>query len=78
MNSRDIEGLLSITNPSVSSLISSMEKKDLIFKENDPRDKRNQLLFLTKSGYEVAQESSKVMIENNKKTFDVLSKEEQN
>lgn len=55
-----------------------MEKKDLIFKENDPRDKRNQLLFLTKSGYEVAQESSKVMIENNKKTFDVLSKEEQN
>ncbi len=78
MNSREIEGLLSITNPSVSSLISSMEKKDLIFKENDPRDKRNQLLFLTKSGYEVAQESSKVMIENNKKTFDVLSKEEQN
>lgn len=55
-----------------------MEKKDLIFKENDPKDKRNQLLFLTKSGYEVAQESSKVMIENNKKTFDVLSKEEQN
>ncbi|NLB21319.1 MAG: winged helix-turn-helix transcriptional regulator, partial [Clostridium sp.] len=74
----DIEGLLSITNPSVSSIISSMEKKDLIFKRKDPKDKRNQLLYLTKPGYELAKESSKVMIENNQKTFGVLNEEEQN
>lgn len=78
VNSRDIEGLLSITNPSVSSIISSMEKKDLIFKRKDPKDKRNQLLYLTKPGYELAKESSKVMIENNQKTFGVLNEEEQN
>ncbi len=77
VNSRDLEDLLSLTNPSVSSVVSTMEKNQLILKRKDPRDLRNQLLYLTDSGRKIAQESSIIMIKNNLETFGILDLKEQ-
>lgn len=77
VNSRDLERLLALTNPSVSSVVATLEKKGLISKMKDPKDMRNHHLYLTKDGLSLAKDSSKVMGENNQKTFGVLSKNEQ-
>lgn len=43
----DIEQALSMTNPTVTGLIQSLEKKNLIERVNNPEDKRSKLLVLT-------------------------------
>lgn len=77
VNSRDLEKLLSLTNPSVSSVVSTMEKNQLILKRKDPKDLRNQLLYLTELGKKLTTKSSMLMIENNHETFGVLNAREQ-
>ncbi len=76
VNARDLEQLLSLTNPSVSSVVSTMEKNLLILKRKDPKDMRNQLLYLTNSGKKLAVMSSDIMIQNNQEIFKVLTNEE--
>lgn len=44
----DIERALSMTNPTVTGLIKSLEKNNLVMRIDNPEDKRSKILVLTK------------------------------
>ena len=54
VNQRRIQEFLQISNPSVVSLVKSLEKKEFLMRDNDPEDGRNTLLVLTDKGFDTA------------------------
>lgn len=52
----DIEEHFSMTNPTVTGIIQNLEKKNLVQRIENPRDKRSKLLALTESAREMEAE----------------------
>tara|TARA_R110002072_G_scaffold19826_40_gene73148 strand:+ start:309 stop:695 length:387 start_codon:yes stop_codon:yes gene_type:complete len=54
---------------SLSRILKSMEEKDLIFRQRNPKDGRGVLIFLTAFGKEKREDAKKAVIEFNQEVF---------
>jgi len=57
ITSSQLEDILMIEKPSVTSLMNGLEKRGLIVRKEDPRDGRSKQLFLTEAGHELAEQT---------------------
>lgn len=56
----DIEADFSMTNPTVTGIIQNLEKKNLVQRIENPKDKRSKLLVLTKQAREIEPEMHEI------------------
>lgn len=68
--------LLSVTPPAVLKMTLELEEKGLIFRMDNPNDKRSQLLFPTEEGKRISGEFRKTIIEADRKIYAACSDEE--
>ncbi|TVY04165.1 MarR family winged helix-turn-helix transcriptional regulator [Cohnella terricola] len=52
-----LEPILMIERPSVTSLLNGLESKELIIRKNHPQDGRYKLIYLTETGLKLAEET---------------------
>jgi Transcriptional regulators len=57
ITSSELEHILMIERPSVTSLMNGLEKRGLIEKRNDPKDGRSKQIFLTDAGLKLAEQT---------------------
>ena len=55
LTNSDLETMLHIERPSVTSLINGMEDKGWVVRKENPKDARSKLIFLTESGKALAE-----------------------
>ena len=63
-------------NPSMTRLIDNMEKQHLVVRISDKRDKRTNLVYLTKTGRELESQSFKIAISTLREALQGISIEE--
>ena len=68
--------LLSVTPPAVLKMTLELEEKGLIYRTDNPNDKRSQLLFPTEEGKQVSQEFRKIMVDVDDRIFASCTEEE--
>ena len=68
--------LLSVTPPAVLKMTLELEERGLIFRTENPNDKRSQLLFPTDEGKRVSQEFRRIIIDVDSRIYSVCSDEE--
>ena len=73
---REIASCCKIEPATATSILSSMEKEDLIYRERNPKDRRILNVFLTEKGIEAQKKVEKVFLELDEVCFDGFSEEE--
>ena len=73
---REIASCCKIEPATATSILSSMEKEELIYRERNPKDKRILNVFLTEKGIEAQKKVEKVFLELDEICFDGFSEEE--
>ena len=73
---REIATCCKIEPATATSILSAMEKEELIYRERNPQDKRILNVFLTKKGIESQSKVEKVFLELDEICFDGFSDEE--
>ena len=73
---REIATCCKIEPATATSILSAMEKEELIYRERNPKDKRILNVFLTKKGIESQSKVEKVFLELDEICFDGFSDEE--
>ena len=72
---REIATCCKIEPATATSILSAMEKEELIYRERNPKDKRILNVFLTKKGIESQSKVEKVFLELDEICFDGFSDE---
>ena len=75
---REIATCCKIEPATATSILSAMEKEELIYRERNPKDKRILNVFLTKKGIDAQGKVEKVFLELDEICFDGFSDEERN
>lgn len=75
---REIAFYCKIEPATATSILSSMEKEELIYRERNLKDKRILNVFLTEKGVESQKKVEKVFLELDEICFDGFSEEEKN
>ena len=73
---REIASCCKIEPATATSILSSMEKEELIYRERNPKDRRILNVFLTEKGIEAQKKVEKVFLELDEVCFDGFSEEE--
>ena len=73
---REIATCCKIEPATATSILSAMEKEELIYRERNPKDKRILNVFLTKKGIESQSKVEKVFLELDEICFEGFSDEE--
>ena len=73
---REIASCCKIEPATATSILSSMEKEKLIYRERNPKDKRILNVFLTENGIQAQKEVEKVFLELDEVCFEGFSQEE--
>lgn len=73
---REIATCCKIEPATATSILSAMEKEELIYRERNPQDKRILNVFLTKKGIESQSKVEKVFLELDEICFEGFSDEE--
>lgn len=73
---REIATCCKIEPATATSILSSMEKEELIYRERNPKDKRILNVYLTQKGTETQKKVEKVFLELDEMCFDGFSQEE--
>lgn len=73
---KDIEERFQLSHPTVSGLLSRMEKKDFIAQKPDPEDRRRKLVYLRPKGLECTQTMSTVIQQNDNTLLQGFTQEE--
>ena len=73
---REIASCCKIEPATVTSILSSMEKEELIYRERNPKDKRILNVFLTEKGIEAQKKVEKVFLKLDEICFDGFSEKE--
>ena len=73
---RELATCCKIEPATATSILSSMEKEELIYRERNPNDKRILNVFLTEKGIEAQKKVEKIFLELDEMCFDGFSKEE--
>ena len=73
---KDIEDRFQLTHPTVSGLLSRMEKKGFIVQKPDPEDRRRKLVCLKPKGLECTQALGAVIKENDETLLQGFTQEE--
>lgn len=73
---REIASCCKIEPATATSILSSMEKEELIYRERNPKDKRILNVFLTQKGIEVQKNVEKVFSKLDEICFEGFSEEE--
>ena len=73
---REIATCCKIEPATATSILSAMEKEELIYRERNPKDKRILNVFLTKKGIDAQKKVEKVFLELDEICFDGFSDEE--
>lgn len=73
---RDIEDAFQLTHPTVSGLLSRMEKKGFVHLEPDPKDRRRKLVYLLPKGLQCIETMSEVIRQGDAKLLQGFSREE--
>jgi len=73
---REIATCCKIEPATATSILSSMEKENLIYRERNPKDKRILNVFLTEKGIKAQKNVEKVFLELDEICFDGFSDEE--
>ena len=68
--------LLSVTPPAVLKMTLELEEKGLIYRVDNPNDKRSQLLFPTEEGRQVSREFRDIIVDVDNRIFSVCTEEE--
>ena len=68
--------LLSVTPPAVLKMTLELEERGLIYRTDNPDDKRSQFLFPTEEGKRVSQEFRRIIIDVDSRIYSVCSDEE--
>ena len=68
--------LLSVTPPAVLKMTLELEEKGLIYRVDNPNDKRSQLLFPTEEGRQVSREFREIIVDVDNRIFSVCTEEE--
>lgn len=76
ITSSQIEPILMIERPSVTSLMNGLEKKGLIIRKEHPEDGRFKLIYLTEEGLRTAEETERFATDVENKVKEGLSPEE--
>lgn len=76
ITSSELEHILMIERPSVTSLMNGLEKRGLIIRRDDPRDGRSKQLFLTDAGEELAEHTKHFGMEVEQKVRAAMSEED--
>ena len=74
--SRDIEEEFHLSHPTVSGILSRLEKKGLVEAVTDPADKRVKLAHLTPAGIALHAQSRQRVVESEERLTALLSDEE--
>jgi len=72
----DLEAILLIERPSVTSLIKGMEARGWVVREDDPKDARSKRFFLTESGKALAEETRSLAEHVDREVLGALTMEE--
>lgn len=73
---REIASCCKIEPATATSILSSMEKEELIYRERNPKDKRILNVFLTQKGIEAQKNVEKVFFKLDEICFEGFSEEE--
>lgn len=73
---REIASFCKIEPATATSILSSMEKENLIYRKRNPNDKRILNVFLTEKGIKAQQKVEKVFLELDEICFDGFSEKE--
>ena len=73
---RELATCCKIEPATATSILSSMEKEELIYRERNSKDKRILNVFLTEKGIEAQKKVEKIFLELDEMCFDGFSKEE--
>ena len=73
---RELATCCKIEPATATSILSSMEKEELIYRERNPKDKRILNVFLTEKGIEAQKKVEKIFLELDEMCFDGFSEEE--
>ena len=68
--------LLSVTPPAVLKMTLELEERGLIFRTENPNDKRSQILFPTEEGKRISSEFRRIIIEVDRRIYASCSEEE--
>ena len=68
--------LLTVTPPAVLKMTLELEGKGLIYRVDNPDDKRSQLLFPTEEGRQVSREFRRIIVDVDNRKFATWSEEE--
>ena len=74
---KDIESCFKLRRSTVSSLLNTLERKELIRRVSVPHDARLKKLILSEKGQEIGSHVQKVLTELNQQMISVLDSEEQ-
>ena len=69
INQSDISKLVGKEPASISRIINYLEKKELIIKVNNEKNKRANKIYLTHNGYDICEKVSKIYVECLQKQF---------
>ena len=75
---REIASCCKIEPATATSILASMEKENLIYRERNSKDKRILNVFLTEKGVDAQRKVEKVFLELEKVCFDGFSQQERN
>ena len=73
---REIATCCKIEPATATSILSAMEKEELIYRERNPKDKRILNVFLTENGIQAQKEVEKVFLELDEICFEGFSQKE--
>ena len=73
---RELATCCKIEPATATSILSSMEKEELIYRERNSKDKRILNVFLTEKGIEAQKKVEKIFLELDEMCFDGFSEEE--
>ncbi|QJA09326.1 MarR family transcriptional regulator [Romboutsia sp. CE17] len=73
---RELANMCRLEPATITSILSGMEKEELIYRERNPKDKRILNVFLTEKGIEAQKEVGRVFLELDEICFDGFSEEE--
>ena len=73
---RNLESFMDLKNPSITSLVQTMVRKELIYREPNPNDKRSHYLRLTEKGLDAVDPGMRNIIEVSEKFYSILTDED--
>lgn len=76
MSAGEITRMLSMTTSRIAAVLNSLQKKDMIIRETDPKDKRRVLVSITDKGAVFCGKRRKRAIEDMKSVFAYLGEED--